>query len=193
MKALRDLRRFILAKCNSEEQHEIREYVHENVYDLARDFCVTTSSIVTALENVQDDAALAVRLLETIRRSEAMQRDLRKANRAKAAQASADALASMARWDGEKVHLDMASLLASTLTKRDDLLVFGCGEFTVAVYQAPLFDLAKLRRRDLTAFVDAEALHVRWKTGGLKLRSQADAHAERIVMSLPARVRVQAA
>ena len=53
-----------MAKCNSEEQHEIREYVNDKLYELARDFCVPTGTIVTALENVQDDAALAVRLLE---------------------------------------------------------------------------------------------------------------------------------
>jgi len=195
MKALRDLRRFILAKCNSEEQHEIREYVSENLYELARDFCVTTGTIVTALENVQDDAALAVRLLETIRRAEALQRDQRKVNRAKAAQASADALASMAKWDGEKekINVDMISLLSSCLTKRNDLLVFTTDSFTVAVYMSPLFDLAKLRKKDVTAFVDADGLHVRWRTGGLNLRSQVDAEADRIVMSLPPRVRAVAA
>lgn len=74
MKALRNPRRFVLVKCNSEEQHEIREYVQENLYELARDFCVSTSTLVAALENVQDDAALAVRLLETIRRAEAPSR-----------------------------------------------------------------------------------------------------------------------
>lgn len=187
MKALRNLRRFILAKCNSEEQAEIREYVHENLHELARDFCVTTSTIVTSLENVSDDAALAVRLLETIRRAEAMQRDLRKNNRAKAAQASADALASMARWDGDKIHVDIASLLSAALTQRNHLLVFTAEDFTVGVYQSPLFDLAKLKKRDLTAFVDAQGLHIRWKTGGLNLRPQTDNDVDRIVMSLPAR------
>src|SRR5262249_30041174 len=152
----RNLRRFILAKCNSEEQHEIREYVRENIHGLARDFCVTTDTIETALENVQDDAALAVRLLETIRRAEAMQRDQRKVNRAKAAQASAEALASMARWDGEKIHVDIVSLLSSALTQRNHLMVFVSDEFTVGVFQSPLFDLAKLKKKDLTAFVDAQ-------------------------------------
>ncbi len=188
MKALRDLRRFILAKCNSEEQHEIREYVNENLYELARDFCVTTGTIESALACTSDDFALACKLLETIRRSEAIQRDHRKAARAKAAQASADALASMARWENGKVHVDMLSLLSSTLTKRNDLLVFTTDDFTVSVYQAPLFDLAKLRKKDVTAFVDAQGIHIRWKTGGLNLRSQTDADADRVVMSLPARV-----
>lgn len=187
MKALRNLRRFILAKCNSEEQAEIREYVHENLHELARDFCVTTSTIVTALENVSDDAALAVRLLETIRRAEAMQRDLRKNNRSKAAQASADALASMAKWQDGKVYVDIVSLLSSALTQRNHLMVFTADDFSVAVYQSPLFDLAKLKKRDLTAFVDAQGLHIRWKTGGLNLRPQTDNDVDRIVVSLPAR------
>jgi hypothetical protein len=193
MKALRDLRRFILAKCNSEEQHEIREYVNEHLNEVARDFCVTTGTIVTAMENVQDDAALAVRLLETIRRAETMQRDLRKTSRAKAAQASADALASTARWEGETAQVDILSLLSSMLTKRNDLLVFTCDDFTVGVYMSPLYDLAKLKKRDLTAFVDAKGLHIRWRTGGLNLCPQIDHQAERIVMSLPARVRAEAA
>lgn len=187
MKALRDLRRFILAKCNSDEQHEIREYVSENLCELARDFCVTTETITTALQNVQDDAALAVRLLETIRHAESQQRDQHKINRAKAAQASAEALASMARWDGEKAHVDIISLVSSALTKRNDLLVFTCDDFTVGVYMAPLFDLARLRRRDLTAFVDASGLHIKWRTGGLNLRPQVDAAADFIVMGLPSR------
>jgi hypothetical protein len=193
MKAMRDLRRFILAKCNSEEQHEIREYVTENLYELARDFCVAAGTITTALENVQDDASLAVRLLETIRRAESLQREQRKVNRAKAAQASAEALASMAKWQDGKVHVDMVSLLASALTKRNDLLVFTSDYFTVGVYMSPLFDLAKLRKKDLTAFVDSEGLHIRWKTGGLNLFSQADAEADRIVMSLRSMHAVKAA
>jgi hypothetical protein len=193
MKELRDLRRFIRAKCNCEEQGEIREYVQENIYELARDFCVTTGTIITALDNVKDDAALAARLLETIRRAESIQRDQRKRNRAKAAQASADALASMVRWQGDMAHLDMVSFLCSALTKRNDFLVFTCASFTTAVYMAPLFDIAKLRKRDLTGYVDAEGLHLRWKTGWLNLRPQVDVEADRIVVALPPRVRTAAA
>jgi hypothetical protein len=193
MKALRDLRRFILAKCNSDEQREIREYVRENLCELARDFCVTTETLASALEKVQDDAALSVRLLETIRHAESLQRDQHKINRTKAAQASAEALASMTRWDGEKAHIDIISLLSSALTKRNDLLVFTCDGFTVGVYMAPLFDLARLRRRDLTAFVDAQGLHIKWKTGGLNLRPRTDAEADLIVMSLPSRAAAVAA
>jgi len=184
MKALTALRRFILVNSNTESQHEIRLYVQENLPDLARDFCVTTETVTQTLESVSDDSALAVRLLETVRKAEATQRDLKRTGRATAAQASADALASMATWDGDGVQVDLLSLLSSVLTKRQDLLVFTTDEFTVAVHQAPLFDLAKLKRRDLTAFVDAKGVHVRWKTGGLNLRAQVDAEAEKIVMSM---------
>jgi hypothetical protein len=184
MKALTALRKFIIANGDTENQHEIRLYIQENLYELARAFCVTTDTITQALDNVPDDSALAVRMLETIRKSEATQRDIKKVGRARAAQASADALASMATWDGERVQVDLLSLLSSVLTKRQDLLVFTCDDFTISVYQAPLFDLAKLKRRDLTAFVDAKALHIRWKTGGLNLLSQIDPNADRIVMSM---------
>lgn len=193
MKALRDLRKFIIAKSNSEEQHEIRDYVAENLYELARAFCVSTGTIITALDNVPDDAALAVRMLETIRKAEAVQRDVKKKGRATAAQASADALASMVSWKGEEAHLDMVSLLSSCLTKRNDLLVFTCDSFTVGIYMSPLFDLARLKKKDLAAFVDASGLHIRWPRGGLNLRPQVDAHADRIVMALPARASAVAA
>ena len=150
MKALTALRKFIIANGNTENQHEIRLYIRENLHELARDFCVTTETITHALDNVPDDGALAVRMLETVRKSEATQRDVKRQGRATAAQASADALASMARPEGDGFRLDLLSLLTSVLTKRQDLLVFTTDEFTTAVYQAPLFDLAKLRRRVLS-------------------------------------------
>jgi hypothetical protein len=193
MKALNDLRRFIIAKSNAEEQHEIREYVKENISELARDFCVTTGTIQSALDNVPDDSSLACRLLETIRRSEALHRDRRKEARSKAAQASADALASVARWEGDQAHVDIISVLSSALTKRNDLLVFACDDFSVGIYMAPLFDIAKLKKRDLTAFVDAKGLHIRWTTGAINLFPQVDAEADRVVMCLPHKVAAAAA
>lgn len=188
MKALQRLRKFILAKSNTEEQHEIRLYVRENIHDLADAFEIPAETLAASLDNVTDDSALACRLLEVIRRAEALQRDQRKEKRAIAAQASAEVLASMVRWEGERAHLDLACLLASALTRRHDLLVFTCDEFTTAVYQAPLFDVARLKRQDLSAYVDASGLHVVWRTGRINLRPQEDANAERIVMSLPPRV-----
>jgi hypothetical protein len=193
MKALTELRRFIMAKSDGKEIHEVREYVLENIADLARAFCVTTGTIQTALDNTPDNSSLACRLLETIRKSEALQKDRSKQARAKAAQASADALASMAQWEGDKAHVDILSVLASALTKRNDLLVFACDDFSVGIYMAPLFDIAKLKKRDLTAFVDAKGLHIRWGTGAINLFPQIDAEADHVVMCLPAKVAAVAA
>lgn len=186
MKALRELRGFILAKCNAEEQHEVRLYVAEHLDALASGFHVSPATITSALEAVQDDASLAIRMLETIRRTEALHRERRKTNRAKEAQASADAIGSVAQWDGEQVQVDILSLLSSALTRRNDLLVFSGDGFSVGVRQCVLFDLAKLKRRDLTAFVDGEGLHVCWSTGGLNFYPQSDRNAERVVVPLPA-------
>ena len=60
---------------------------------------------------------------------------------------------------------------------------------------APLLDLSKIARArtDLTGFVDKHGIHLRWKTGGLNLRPQDDAKAERIFVHLPARVPAVAA
>jgi len=193
MKALNDLRRFILAKSSSEEVHEVREYVQENIAELARAFCVTTGTIQNALDNTSDNSSLACRLLETIRECERLQRHLRKEARAKAAQASVDALATMVRWEEDKAHVDILSILSSALTRRHDLLVFTSDDFSIGIYMAPLFELSKLGKRDLTAFVDERGLHIRWSSGGINLFPQLDADADRIVMSLPAKVAVAAA
>ena len=56
----------------------------------------------------------------------------------------------------------MPSLFASALSRRDDMLVFTGEAFTVAVYQAPLLDLAKIARvrADLSGWVDRDGLHL---------------------------------
>jgi hypothetical protein len=64
------------------------------------------------------------------------------------------------------------------------MIVFVSDEFTVAIPQAILLDLARLRRRDVTGFVDVTGLHVRWRTGGLNLRPKTDPQADRVVLSL---------
>jgi len=85
------------------------------------------------------------------------------------------------------------AILSSVLTKRDDLIVFASDGFTTSVYQAMLFDLARLKRRDLSGFVDSKGLHIRWRTGGLNLRSQVDPHADRVVMNLSSKRKAEAA
>jgi hypothetical protein len=127
---------------------------------------------------------LATKMLGIAKKAEAAQRASKKLGRARAAQAAAETLASRATWEGDRARIDIVSLLASALTKRQDLLVFTTDDFTVAVYQATLFDLARLRRRDLTGFVDSNGLHIRWKTGGMNLRPKTDPQAGRIVLSV---------
>ncbi len=189
MKALRELRRFILAKCTEGNQAEVRAYVIENIDSLARAFHVPVETIMTAVEGLSDDRALAERLLETAMRTETLIRKTRKETRERSAQASAEMLAQSVRWLGDRAHVDMPSLLASCLTRRQDMLVFHCEDvFTVRVYMAPLMDLAKVARArcDLSGYVDRIGLHLRWRTGGLSLRCQDDdGKAEQILLHLP--------
>ena len=193
MKALRDLKRFILIKCTEGNQAEIRSYVTDNLDSLASSFRVSSETLMQALEGTQDDGALAARLLETILRSETLLRKAREATRLIAAQQSAETLASTVEWRGNVAHVDMISLLSSALTRRQDALVFTCDEFTVAITQATLLDLAKIARvrADLTGFVDGEGLHLRWKSGALNLFPQREPNKRkviRVIVNLPARV-----
>ncbi len=187
MKALRDLRRFILIKSAEGNQAEIRDYLSDNLQRLSVAFHVPPHVLIDAVEGVKDDGALATRFLETIMRAEALIRQTRKQTRARAAQASADALGAAVEWRGDQALVDMPSLLASTLTRRSDLLVFTCNQFTVGVYMAPLLDLSKIARArvDLSGYVDRNGCHLRWRTGGLNLLSQEDAQAEKIIVHLP--------
>lgn len=190
MKTLRDLRRFILAKSAEGKQAEVRAYLVDNVQEVARVFHVSAETIISAVESVpHDDAALACKLLETLRRTEALVRKCQRENRRRSAQASAESLAGAVQWKGERAHVDLPSLFASALTRRDDLLVFTCEAFTVAVYMAPLLDLARIHRvrDDLSGWVDAQGLHLRWGRGGggLNLRPQEDPDAVRVILHLP--------
>ena len=197
MKALRDLRRFILCKSAEGAHAEVRCYVVENLDALARAFHVPADTIMSAVEGERDDSALCTKLLETLRRSEAILRDDRRERRMRAAQASAEALASAVLWKGDQAHIDMASLFASALTRRDDMLVFAFDDDgTVAIYQAPLLDLAKIARvrDDLSGWVDRQGLHLRWgKAGGINLRPQEDADARKVIVRLPAKAAARAA
>ena len=116
----------------------MRSFVTDNLDPLAQAFEVPAETIMGALESVPDDTALAERMLETILTAEKRLKLGKKEGRASSAQASANVLASTAIWEGDKAHLDMLSLLASVLTRRQDMLVFITEEFTVSVYMAPL-------------------------------------------------------
>jgi len=193
MNALLALRRFIAVNQGPENVAEIRSYIAEHIAEVAHDLGVTNEAITETLANVEDDAVLATKMLAIVKRAEARARDIKKDGRVNSAQIAANALASRATFDGERFQLDLPALLASVLTKRTDRIVFSSEEFAVAVYQAPLFDLAKLKLRDLTGFVDSKGLHVRWTTGGLNLRSQVDPRAGRVVMNLSRKPKAEAA
>jgi len=179
--ALTAMRRFIEASI--ETPAEVRLYIGEHLVELAHDLGVTTEVVNRTLA-VCDDAALAATMLDIVKKVQATQRTDRRQGRARAAQAAADTLASRATWEGERVEIDLPALLSTALTKRADLLVFTSEDFTVSVYQGPLLDLKKVKRGNLTAFLDSEGLHVRWKTGGLNFRSRLDPSADGIVINL---------
>lgn len=188
MKALRDLRKFILIKSAEGRQKEVRDFIAANLQRLALAFRVPAQTLIDAIEVTQNDEVLAYRMLEAVIRAEGFVRKQRREKRMLAAQESAHVLARAVTWRGDRAIVDMPALLASTLTGRNDLLVFTCGEdFTVSVYMALLLDLAKVSRAriDLTGWVDRHGLHLRWRTGGLNLRSQNDEKASRIVLLLP--------
>jgi hypothetical protein len=196
MKALRELRRFILIKSAEGQQGEVRSFVIENVDRLAKEFLVSAHTIMVAVETVQDDVQLAERLLETIHHAEEKLRTLRKVQRSGSAKESGKLLGQAAEWRGERAYLDMPSIFASVLTRRQDLLVFEAEDFSVAVYMGPLLDLAKIARArlDLTGYVDREGLHLVWRTGRLNLLPRKeDQKAERVVVALARRSAVAAA
>ena len=143
MKALDHLARFIKA-TSDEEHHEVGVYAVENAADLAKAFGVTQATFTSGIAKVEDDAELAGRLLDEIKRLKRTRRDLRAADRARAAQESADLIGSVATWEGDRVHLDLVSLLASSLTRTHEALVFVSDAFKVAIPMKLLHALARL-------------------------------------------------
>lgn len=187
MKVIQQLRRFILIKSAEGNHGEIRALIAANLQRLSQAFHVTPEALLQAVSSIQNDRALAFKLLESILKIEAVERRQQKDRRILAAQASANALASCATWKGDRALIDMPSLLSSALTSRRDLLVFTSDQFTVGIHMAPLLDLSKVirARTDLSGWVDRKGIHLRWRTGGLNLLSQEDPDATRIIVFLP--------
>jgi hypothetical protein len=187
MKILREFRRFILIKSVEGNEADLRWYVYENLNSLALGFGVPAEVIIQGVDSTKDDRALATRFLEIIAHAELFQKQNRDERRARAAQASAEVLAASTIWKGQQAHLDMMSLMSSALTRRNDMLVFTCDQFTVGVSKAPLLDLSRIARvrADLTGFVDAGGLHLRWRTGGLHLYPHTDPRAAKVIVHLP--------
>jgi hypothetical protein len=194
-KPLRDLKRFIGAKNNEDERAEIRACALENAAELAVALGVACDSFRAAVAGVEDDEKLASALLGMIKRAERDRLAERVEARALAAQQSADLLGSVAQWEGNAAGVDILSLFASALTRRGEMLVFRSDAFAVAVHMAPLMALANVGKVDLTAFVDAEGLHVRWNDGkgGIHLRPQTDPDAFKVFVNLCARMPVAGA
>jgi len=65
----------------------------------------------------------------------------------------------------------------------------------VSVPMALLLDLSRIARvrADLAGYVDRHGLHLRWRSGGLNLRSQENPKAEKIMVHMPPRVPAVAA
>jgi len=110
----------------------------------------------------------------------------------KSAQQSAEILGAVAFWREHGAEVDVTSLLSCALTRRNDMLIFVADNFAVGIRMAPLFDLRRLDRLDLTGWVDAKGLHVRWSSGGLNFAPAMDPHAQRIIVPLAGRARVAA-
>lgn len=191
-RTLRDLKRFTIAKNSDEERSEVRAYVKENAAELGEVFGVEAEEIVKGTEAVEDDATFVRRLLKEVARVERADREGRVEDRSGTAQASADVLGSAAVWVGDTVIVDVVSLLAAVLTRRQDMLIFVADSFAVGIPMARLFDLRRLGRVDLTGWVDAKGLHVRWSTGGLNFRPAMDPRATRITVPIPGMAHVAA-
>lgn len=191
---LQGLARFVRAKDVDGEREEIRAYVLANAADLAEAFGISEDTFRAGIERVDDDARLAARLLAEVKRAAKENRTARAAERVRTAQESADTLGSFASWAGDAAHVDVVSLLASVLTSRADSIVFMADAFTVSIPMDRLFDLARLERFDLLAWVDAKGLHVRWASGGLNFRTvKPDPKGATIYVHLPPRAAARAA
>ncbi len=154
------LRRFI--KANTETPDEIRPYVGRTSPSWRPRFGVTARGHPRRARRPERRRGLRRAAPQEDRQTRRAGKRARERDaRARAAQAAADALAAAVTWDGDRASLDIQALLLP-LTKRGDLLVFTCDDFTAAIPQASLLDLARLRRRDLSGFVDAQGLHIRW-------------------------------
>ena len=192
MNILLDLKRFITTKNRPEDAAEILKYVISNAETIAPEFKVDPVVFMVALIRNESDEKIVGRLSGEIKRVESKRRERKAAG---SAQESANQLGSDAIWENERAHLDMKVLFASLITKGRALMVFAEQGFEVAVYMQALLGLAKLKKQDLTGWVDVKGLHVRWSggKGGLDLKPQIDRDAERITVTLSPRAAAIAA
>lgn len=190
MKALHELRRFILAKDTDEERHEIRGYVVDEIDDIAVALDTPPDAIRRGLAKVEDDTELARRLLGTIKTSLQGTSISRRHSMHDALQARIGAIASTVQWCGDQAHVDITALLKLYAPSKQTLLTFICEQFEVHVRWEHLAKLARLKKSGLAAFVDSTGLHVRWSTGGLNLAARALNSHPRAIFPLPDRTGV---
>ena len=191
MKNLRELQRYVQIQHRDDRDAEVREFMTENTELVAALLGVPVMAITNAIATVPGDAALAVKLLNTIKSKIEMAREERKDAKVSTAQASANALGSVSFWEGDCAQFDLQSLLASCLTNPKELLVFESPDgFQVVISMAPLLKLAALDRGDMSAYVDRHGVHVRWSPkGALNFVHQLHPEpAARVVFPLPARM-----
>lgn len=97
------------------------------------------------------------------------------------AQAAADHFSESVRIESGDMVFDIMALMQSCLTTDKDLrFVFSCYAFDVAIPQARLLAIKALKKKDLSAWVDKDGLHVRWNRvdgrarGGFNFRPMFD-------------------
>ena len=185
MHSLKAFLRFVQLKDHDEGSRILR-YSWEHARLLAPKFGVTVEAFCLALLASDDEREPVSRWT--------YESDRRRSRRLHGAQASADALGTFAFWKHGCAHFDLVSAIASVITRPQDLLVFiGERGFEVCVPMRILIGLERLRRNDLTAYVDREGLHLRWCGGSLLIESKPDRGATRIYFPLPSRKPVAAA
>jgi hypothetical protein len=151
---------------------ELRAYMTENAAEVASVLEIEVYLVTGALERIVEDAALARAVQKQITAVRDGNRGAKVAARLLAAQASADTLSSIATVppSGERIDLDVPSLLASCLTGPKDRIVFmtECMQVTIAMVR--LLDVSRLDLPGLTGWVDASGLHLRYGRGGYNFR-----------------------
>jgi hypothetical protein len=185
---MRTLRRL---KCciqdNEGDADAIRAAALERAGEIARAFGMAEGTFREWVEGLPD-GEVEQRLLLYVAEAHAKARAARRSVRLVRAQASADVLGQAAQWEGDRCQVDVVSLLASALTRPGDQLVFECPSWPspVGFGMNILYEVARLERADLWAWVDPRGLHIRWATGGLNLHPSSRPNRDAVTVHLPA-------
>lgn len=189
MRSLAELKRFTSHHDNDDDRADVRAYLLAHAGEVAALFGVDAEKIRASVDGVSDDGSLVKRLLSQIDAAQRKQRDEKTNGKIDTAQRSANALAEFsAYWRGAEAHFDFSRVLSEVVTLQRSHVTFIGDGWTTAISMRRLLDIAKLRREDLSAFVDAKGLHVRFgKVGQLNLWPETAAPSDAIVFPLPVR------